>query len=338
MAGFLPARCHNLHMALIVPTSLYADYLAVRRAGWVALARPLVAPALLVAGCVALAGVGLYRDLAWTMALGAMLALCGSYALVRGRLLGALVRLRFGWCGALPVRAAAVNGMLVALTALALVVAVLASASLLVIVAASAPRSAPLTFALLAVASGFALGTAAAVGYVLRPGWVARFHRAEGIREPLLKLPWLNDACVPHLLDWQRRAALVRWRRGGSSVLVGGALVAVPHGAAIPQVLGLVLLVLSWAWLAVAMRACADVAIDAVRLLGAQPLDTSRIRAASKRYPLLAATCALVLAFGGAMLVGGGFVVIAIWVGGAVAGSLWPFVRIRRATRPGGAG
>ena len=153
----------------------------------------------------------------------------------------------------------------------------------------------------------------------------------DGTREPLLALPWLNDPRLPHLLDLQRRLALVRWRRGGSFVMVGIVLAAVPIGAPMLEVAGLVLLVLSWSWLAVVTRASADASAEAVRLLGAVPLQTHRARSASLRYLLVAASCALVPMILGATLVGRASLAPA-WIACAGLVSAWPLTRILRAT------
>lgn len=157
-------------------------------------------------------------------------------------------------------------------------------------------------------------------------------HQADGIREPLLALPWLDDPCLPHLLDWQRRSALVRWRRGGSFATVGIVLAAVPIGAPMLEVAGLVLVVLSWSWLAVVMRASADAFVAVERLLAAVPWDARSARLASLRYPLIAMSCAVAfMAIGTALLRHG--IVALVWIVCAGAASAWPLVRILRATR-----
>jgi hypothetical protein len=98
------------------------------------------------------------------------------------------------------------------------------------------------------------------------------------------------------------------------------------------MVVALVLLVLSWSWLAVAMRAGADVSAAAVRLLGATPLDAGRARAASLRYPLIAVACTLVPVVVVATSGGRGAIAL-VWVACEGAASAWPLVRIFRATR-----
>ncbi|MDN5924260.1 MAG: hypothetical protein L0H70_04595 [Xanthomonadales bacterium] len=220
------------------------------------------------------------------------------------------------------------------MTAVALIAALLAASLLLAALRVPAPYPDALGFALLAVDGGLVVGTAAATLHVLRSGAVARMHHADGIREPLLTLPWLNDPHLPHLLDWQRRAALVSWRRGGSFVVVGGVLAVVPHGAVMPKVVALLLLVLSLVWLAVVMRTCAAVAIDAKRLLGAMPLGAIRMRLAALRYPLVAAICAAVMAVTGSIVAQTGVIALA-WFACAIAASAWPLGGVIHATAPG---
>lgn len=290
---------------------------------------------MLVAVCVALAAVPLYRDLGWLIVVSAVLALAGSHALTRHRLTAALVRARFGWCGALPLRSVASSGVLVALTVGALAVAVVSGSVLLVCAALPAPHRDALGFGLLALDGGLIVGALAAIVLALRRGAAMKFRHAEGIREPLFALPWLEDARLPHLPDWQRRCALVRWRGGGGFSLVGVALAGVPMGAAMFDVAGLVLLALALAWLAVVMRACAATTGAAGSLLGATPLSSARMRRASLRYPLAGWLGSMALAGLGAALLRGGF---ATWVGWcicAAALSLRPWLRIVRAVPPG---
>jgi hypothetical protein len=218
----------------------------------------------------------------------------------------------------------------VLMVSLAFVTALLFGASI------RAPHRGDLPYALAGIDLGLVVGTASAAARVFRQDAVARARQADGIREPLFALPWLNDPGLPHLLDWQRRAALVRWRRGGSFVMVGIVLGVVPMGAPMAQVAGLVLLVLSWSWLAVAMRASADATSRAVRLLGAVPLDARRARMASFRYPLIAVLCALVPMAVGTVLVRRGVIALA-WIVCAGVVSAWPVLGSLRATgRPEG--
>jgi hypothetical protein len=199
--------------------------------------------------------------------------------------------------------------------------------ALLLGVSVPAPHRMDLAYALAGIDPGLAIGTVLAATRVFLRGPPARAHQDEGIREPLLALPWLNDPRLAHLLDWQRRLALVRWRRGGSFALVGVALAAVPHGSALPMVAALLVLVLSLVWLGVAMRASADASGAAGRLLGATPLAARRLRVAAFRYPLVAVLCALLPMVVGTLLTRRGVVALG-WLICALAASAWPVRRI----------
>ena len=322
-------------MTMVSAPSVHADLLALRRAGWNAVARTCGGPVLLVMVCVVLAAVPLYRDPGWLIVVSAVLALAGSHGLTRHRLTAALVRARFGWCGALPVRSVATSGALVALTVAALGVAVVSGSLLLVCAAIPAPHRDALGFGLLAVDGGLVVGTLAAIVLALRKGTAVKLRHAEGIREPLFALPWLDDARLPHLPDWQRRCALVRWRGGGGFALVGVVLAGVPMGAAVFDVAGLVLLALALAWLAVVMRACAATTSAARSLLGATPVSIARVRRVSLRYPLAGWLGSMALAALGAALLRGGFATWVGWVVCAAAVSLRPWLRIAGAIPPG---
>jgi hypothetical protein len=336
--GFLlHVSCNDTIRAMVISSvpSVHADFLALRRAGWTVVARTFVAPVLLVLACGVLAAIPLYQDVGWLTLVSAVLALAGSHALTRGRLTAAMVRARFGWCGALPVRAGVTQGVMVALTVASLIAAVLLGSLLLACAAMVAPRRDALIPGLLALDGGLIVGTSVAVVQALRTGAVARSRHADGIREPLFALSWLNDSRLPHLLDWQRRCALVRWRSGGSFALVGVVLVGVPMGAAILDVAGLVLLALSLAWLAVVMRACVVATVDACRLIEATPVVAGRVHRASLRYPLVAVMAATVLALVGALLLHDGFPPMVVWIACAAAVSLWPLFRIIKTTPSG---
>ncbi|HEY9112350.1 MAG TPA: hypothetical protein VIM92_11330 [Rhodanobacteraceae bacterium] len=320
-------------MSALWHPAMRADWLVLRRTGAIAFVRLIGAPALLLTCCTAIACGDFYGGYGWCLAAGALLALGGSHAITYRRLLGALERWRFGWCGALPIARGAAASTVLLVTSVALLVSLAFITALLLGVATAAPHRGDLVYALAGIELALVVGTAVAVARVFRRGVLARVHQADGIREPLFALPWLKDSRLPHLLDWQRRAAMVRWRRGGSFVMVGIVLGAVPNGPSIPMVAALVLLVLSWSWLAVAMRASADATTTAVHLLGATPLDVGFARAASLRYPLVAASCGLASMAVGAIL-GGRAAIALAWVVCAAAVSAGPLVGILGSTRP----
>ena len=311
--------------------AIRADWLVLRRMGPIVLIRTFGAPVLLLACCAALACGDFYTGYGWCLAAGALLALGGSHAIAHQRLLDALERWRFGWCGALPVARGATALTLLFAATVVLILSIACVAVLLSCISPHAPHREDLPYALAGIVLGLFAGTAVATMRVFRRGAFA-VNQADGIREPLFALPWLNDPRLPHLLDWQRRAALVRWRRGGSFVMVGIVLGAVPMGAPMLQVAGLVLLVLSWSWLAVVMRASAAATATALRLLGAAPLDVRFARRASLRYPFVAALCAFVPVLVAAAL-GGRAAIALAWIVCAALASAWPLLVIRRATR-----
>jgi hypothetical protein len=334
-AGFCCARVRmtqSSSMTALWHPAIRADWLVLRRTGAVAFARLIGRPALLLACCAAIACGDFYGGYGWCLVAGALLALGGSHAIAHQQLLGAAGRWRFGWCGASPVARGTTAGTLLLVATAALMVSVVFVTALLLGVSMPAPHRGDLPYALAAIDLGLVFGTASAAVRVFRRGAIARARHADGIREPLFPLPWLNDPRLPHLLDWQRRAALVRWRRGGSFAMVGVALAAVPRGPSLPMVVALMLLVLSWSWLAVVMRASADASTAAIRLLGATPLDVRHALLASLRYPVMAASCAVVPMAVGATL-GGRSVIALAWLVCAGAISAWPILRILRATR-----
>lgn len=319
-------------MTAALHPAIRADWLVLRRIGWMPLARIIGVPALLLAGCVGLACGDFYGGYGWCLATSALLALGGSHAIAHARLLDASERWRHGWCGALPVARGATVRTLLFVVTLVLIASLACVASLLLVAALAAPHRGDLAYALAGNALGLVVGTVAAVLRALRQRSDSPTHRDDGIREPLFTLAWLDDPRLPHLVDWQRREAVARWRRGGSFVLIGIVLAGVPDGPAIPTVVALILLVLSWAWLAVVMHASADSTISSVHLLGATPLDHNRARKASLRYPCMAMLVATVPMAIGAVLGHSGMIVFA-WAAAACAALVWPLVRILDATR-----
>lgn len=320
----------SARMILALHPALRADWLVLRRTGPISFVRTIGVPALLLACCVAVACGDFYGGYGWGLAAAALLALVGSYAVAHDQLSRAVERWRFGWCGALPAARGSAAWTVSIIVAAALIVALAFVVALLIVVASKAPHAADLPYALLGVDLGLIVGTAVALVRVARAS-VGRVAHADGIREPLLVLAWLNDPRLPHLVDWQRRAALVRWRRGGSFVVIAVVLAGVPDAPSIPVVVALVLLVLAWAWLAVVIRASADSTRALMFLLGAAPLDVHCARTVSLRYPFVAALCALVSMIAGTLLTGRGIVALA-WVVCALAVSVWPLFRILRAT------
>jgi hypothetical protein len=265
---------------------------------------------------------------------GALLALAGSHAITHQRLLDALERWRFGWCGALPIARSTTACTLLLVTMAALIVSVVFVTALLLGIFAVAPHREDLPYALAGINLALVLGVAVAAARAFRRGLLARMHHADGVREPLLALPWLSDSRLPHLPDWQRRAALVRWRRGGGAAMAALALFAIPDGASVMAGAGLVLFIISLTWLDVVLRACAKAAAEAAQLLRPTPLGGNRLQTASFRYPLLAVVCAFALTVAGAVLMGGGSVLAGLWGAAcAIVASALPLRRVMVATR-----
>jgi hypothetical protein len=316
--------------------AIRADWLVLRRTGAVAFARVIGAPVLLLVCCAAVACGDFYGGYGWCLAAGALLALAGSHAIAHRRLLAAAQRWRFGWCGAMPAARAAATSTLLLVSLGALIASLAFTTALLFAVSASAPHRADLVYAVAGIDLALVVGVAIAAARALRRS--PQQYRADGIREPLLALPWLNDPRLPHLLDWQRRATLVRWRSGGNFILVGVVLAGVPQGPVLHQVVGLVLIALSLTWLAVAMGACADSTLDATRLMAGTPFDPQRVRRAALRYPAIGACAAAVLAAIGVALAAPSSAWWCGWAACACAESVWPVRRLLNATRVQGAG
>ena len=319
-------------MAMPWNPAIRADWLVLRRTGWPAVVRVAGAPALLVTCCVAVACGDFHGGYGWCLAAASLLALGGSHAIAHQRLLDTMERWRFGWCGALPVARGAMVCTLLAVTAMALLASLAFAAVLMFGGSLAAPHRSDLPYALAGINLGLVVGTVSAAARVFRRGAVARSHQSDGIREPLFALPWLNDPRLPHLLDWQRRAALVRWRRGAGAAMAALAVFAIPDGASVLTGLGLVLLLISLAWLDVALRACARATAEAARLLQPTASGGDRLRSASLRYPLLAVGCIFVLAVAGAILTSGGAAGAGLWGAAcAIAVSVWPLQRLAAA-------
>jgi hypothetical protein len=222
---------------------------------------------------------------------------------------------------------------LLLVTTAALMVSLAFVTTLLVGISTVAPHRVDLPYALTGIDLALVLGVVVAVVRVFRRDTFA-VHQADGIREPLLALSWLNDPRLPHLLDWQRRAALVRWRRGGGAAMAALALFAIPDGATVMTGAGLVLFIISLTWLDVVLRACAKAAAEAAQLLQPVPLDCHSFRVASFRYPLLAVVCAFVLTVAGSVLMSGGSAIAGLWGAAcAIAASVWPLGRVMVAAR-----
>lgn len=328
------SRGDTIHaMSALWHPAIRADWLVLRRTSCVAFARVLGVPALLLVCCAALVSVDFHAGYGWCLAAGALLALGGSHAIAHQRMLDTLERWRFGWCGVLPVARGATACTLLLVTMVALIVSAVFVTVILLGISTVAPHRRDLPYALAGIDLALVLGVVAAAVRVFRRDTFA-VHHADGIREPLLALSWLNDPRLPHLLDWQRRAALVRWRRGGGAAMAALALFAIPDGATVMAGAGLVLFIISLTWLDVVLCACAEAAAEAAQLLQPVPLDGHGFRIASFRYPLLAVVCAFVLTVAGSVLMSGGSAIAGLWGAAcAIAASAWLLGRVMVAAR-----
>ncbi|MEI2432576.1 hypothetical protein RDV84_05790 [Lysobacter yananisis] len=241
----------------------------------------------------------------------ALLALACAYASARARL-GALDdRLRHGWWAAAPIAPARIARTLVLLAALGVAAALSATAALLLALGGDGARLRT-AFAVLAagLVPGVALGLAAALHQRRRPAQRVR----EGAREPLFGLRWLDDARLPHLSDWQRREALLRWRRGGHAWMIGAVLMALPGSTALASGAGVLLIATALAWFSLLAQACAAASVAAARALAALPVPRRGFARAAWRYPAFAFACACALAALGAGLLGLGWRAAPAWL------------------------
>lgn len=169
--------------------AIRSDWLVLQRTGWRTVARVVGTPALLLVCCAAVACGDFYGGYGWCVAAGALLALGGSHAVAHQRLLDALERWRFGWCGPLPVPRGATQRTLLLVATVALVASLAFVTALLLGVSMPAPHRGDLPYALPGIDLGLVLGTTVAAARVFRRDAVARVRQADGIREPLFALP-----------------------------------------------------------------------------------------------------------------------------------------------------
>jgi hypothetical protein len=110
---------------------------------------------------------------------------------------------------------------------------------------------------------------------------------------PLFPLPPLERAALPVFAHWQRIETLRRFRAGGrwwQWLLIG---LAIPAGITLPSLAGLVLMGVVLVWYGLAMTMARETIVSAARLTAATPLRFGDFARATARYPLLAATVAV---------------------------------------------
>lgn len=279
-----------------------------------------------VCAVLAYAAVLAVADRQWTAALAQALAAGSFAAAVACAYVGftathrsvrsLAVYLDTGWWAYAPVQprlrslTLAVAGMLVA-AAFALILLV-SIAALGIAADAAAVLVTPAATMVTGLITGGVTGTAAAA----RP--TGRTAPRAGIRAPVLSQSLPDTGALPHLIDWQRRLALTRWRQRGNAWWLAAVLLVIPNGTGVISVLGLMLLVGSAAWLGVVARAAADVAREAASLLQATPAPRRLLARRALRYPLFATACAASIAAPGSWLLGIGVGGFLGWFAGAL--------------------
>lgn len=248
----------------------------------------------------------------WPVTIALLLAMLVGMGL-RRRVLALAHELHTGWWAAAPVAPRqSRQALLVFGIGLALVI-LCACAVALTILATVARRFDLVGPPLIVVSAGVVIGAALGlIGVPVRPR-PSHPRSTSGRRQAALKLHGLGDPRLPWLFDWQRRTALSRWRQGGNAWLAGVLLLAMPVGVAPSTILGLMLMVLSVAWMAVVLRAAAEVTREAIQLLRAAPAPRRRILGAALRYPAFALTCALTWALIGACVCGAATGLMTAW-------------------------
>ncbi len=236
----------------------------------------------------------------WPLAIGAVMAAL-AYATTRSRLLVAAEQMHHGWWGAVPVDPPSVARTLAVLALIRTALVALPVAALLVLASLLAERGDTLAPALLVTQSGLVLGAIGGLVAASRHrGARRRPARGGGIRQPIFPLSGWQDRRLPHLFDWQRREATLRWRRGGSFWWVGLVMFALPGGISPMALLMTLAMGVLIIWTSVALRACLETFLQTRRLLAACPLPTQRLRKAAWHYPALAGAPALICAALGA--------------------------------------
>ncbi|WP_064745996.1 hypothetical protein [Lysobacter antibioticus] len=241
----------------------------------------------------------------------ALIALTLGHAAARARLVALDEHMRLGWWAAAPIEPHRSTWTLVVLAALGAVAAALLAALALRACGGDGAiwRSASLVLSG-SVAVGVALGLLSALRHRRHP--VRRLR--EGAREPLFGLRWLDDARLPHISDWQRREALLRWRRGGRAWMIGAVLLAMPGGTGLATGAGVLAIAVALAWFSLVAQACTAAARAAAALLAATPQPPQALARAAWRYPAFAFACAAACASGGAALLSLGWTALpALW-------------------------
>ncbi|MGH8081453.1 MAG: hypothetical protein ACREP7_12840 [Lysobacter sp.] len=228
-----------------------------------------------------------------------LLALAFACAIARGRSIAFDDLLRHGWWAAAPIDPARATRTLIVLV----VVATAASMLLIAVVLAACGGDAAIwRSACWIVDGGIGLGAAIGLLSALRHRRHPARRSREGARQPLFGLRWLDDARLPHVSDWQRREALLRWRRGGHSWMIGAVLFALPSSTGLASGLGVLSIAIALAWFSLVVQACVVATANADGLLLSAPRTPHALSRAAWRYPAFAFACATAFASAGAAL------------------------------------
>jgi len=237
------------------------------------------------------AALGLAALSLWPLQAAALIAV-GCHALVHARLLGVSGALRSGWLAAAPVDPRS-HAWTLAVVAGGIAIVLLAASLLLVWLVATLGSTEASGIAMAVVATGILGGSASGLGVALRRR--RRSGHASiriGVRHALFTLAWLDHRGLPHLSDWQRREGLLRWRCGGGAAPMGAALLLIPNGTSWVVAVGVVVFVLSAAWLGGVLRGCIVTTAAASALLRSTPVSARSLAAAAWHYPAFAGACA----------------------------------------------
>lgn len=241
-----------------------------------------------------LSALGLRAISTWPLPITLLLATAGG-ALLRSRLLAVSESWRTGWWAAAPLDPRVTTHTLVVLALAAAIIAMLAAAAALTWLAWLAGDARTLQAVIPVAAGGILGGAALGLASALRARRrCVTAPKHAGIRRPLFATAWLEDRHLPHLLDWQRRDTVRRWRTGGNAPLLGLAFALLPAGMGLHSTLALVVLAFLVVWLRVALHACAASTRAASQLLAATPACPRQFARAALRYPLFATACSLV--------------------------------------------
>jgi len=222
------------------------------------------------------------------------IAILAGSALAVTRAAGVALRreLRLGWWGAMPIAPGQVRTATVlvgALLALAQFLGVLGVLGAIALVAKYWDR----WFAPLVTTAAYAIPLGAALGW-----WLAeragRGGEDEGARahlhgKPALALPLLEAGSLAGIAIWQRIETVSRWRAGGAAWAIALIASLVPAGTAWTSLSGLMLFVVTVAWLIVALRSSEDVIVASAELTAATPMGLGRLARACGRFPVFAA-------------------------------------------------